>query len=67
MKPKWLQNGREKIGKKLGKFGLGLLGGSRVTQGRPSRPRELKIEPQGRPDRSELDPKGHPEPAEFNL
>ena len=67
MKPKWLQNGREKIGKKLGKFGLGLLGGSRVTQGRPSRPRELKIEPQGRPDRSELDSKGHPEPSKFDL
>ena len=46
--PKWLQNGREKLGKKLGKFGLGLLGGSRVTQGRPGRPRELKIEPHRR-------------------
>ena len=41
----------------LGKSGLGLLGGPRVTQGRPGRPRELKIEPQARPDRSELDPK----------
>ena len=53
--------------KKFGKFGLGLLGSSRVTQGRPSRPRELKIEPQQRPDRSELDPKGHPESLKFDL
>ena len=60
MAPKW-------EGGNLGKFGLGLLGGSRVTQGRPGRPRELKIEPQGRPDRSELDPKGHPEPSKFDL
>ena len=67
MKPKWLQNGRETIGKKLGKFGLGLLGGSRGTQGRSSRPRELKMEPQGRPDRTELDSKGHPEPLKFDL
>ena len=59
--------GGEKIGKKLGKFGLGLLGGSCVTQGRASRPRELKIEPQGRPYRSELDPNGHPEPSKFDL
>ena len=60
MAPKW-------EGGNLGKFGLGLLGGSRVTQGLPSRPRELKIEPQGRPDRSELDSKGHPEPSKFDL
>ena len=54
-------------GKKLGKFGLGLLGGLRVTQGRPGRPRELKIEPQGRPGRTELDSKGHPKPSKFDL
>ena len=54
-------------GGNLGKFGLALLGGSRVTQGRPGRPRELKIEPQGRPDRTELDSKGHPKPSKFDL
>ena len=60
MAPKW-------EGGNLGKFGLGLLGGSCGTQGRPSRPRELKIESQGRTDRSELDSKGHPEPSKFDL
>ena len=42
MIPKWLPKGRRDIW---------------VTQGRPGRPKELKIEAQARPDRSELDPK----------
>ena len=53
MMPKWLPKGRRDIWENLA---LGSLG-AHVSQGRPGRPRELKIEPQARPDRSELDPK----------
>ena len=56
------------LGKKqFRKIWTWVLAGSRVFQSRPSRPSKLKIEPQGRPDRTELDSKGHPKPSKFDL